>query len=510
MTTGALKDQTSSRRRIAGMMILLGGFTFLVFGRAIAGAFVSWDDEPLIYANPNIVAPTGESLRWHWTHPHMKLYMPVIYTAWWSIAPRAGAVGRAGRAWSGGISSGECGGTRGVGLHRVYTFTADDRGRLAGGRGRRLFAVHPLQVEAVAWATGMKDLLGGARTLAAVTAYVGAARDAHLKNSNIARVRWIFATVFFVLALLAKPSALVAPLLAGVLDYLLIRRNLRLTIRWLWPWAILSAVWVGVTIRVQPSPEVYAGPLWARPLISGDALAFYLGKVFWPVNLAMDYGRMPAWVLGNASVYWRWMIPAGAAVLLWLARRAELWAAGLFFVLALLPVLGLVRFEFQSISTVADRYAYVAMVGPSMVLAYVAANVRAAWAIRAGASGALVAACAVSSWLQTGVWHDSASLYRHAIEVNPRSLTATHDLAVVYDKSGRSAEAVQLYLKTLDISPTFLEGWDDLASALKRAEARRPDLVQTWASLHARVAAFYASQGREAEVREQLELAHTN
>jgi tetratricopeptide (TPR) repeat protein len=505
----ATNFRTANHRHIAGIMLLLTAFTFLVFARSISGAFVTWDDEPLIYANPNIALPTADSLRWHWTHPHMKLYMPVIYSAWWSIARLEQA------------RSGQAGELSPVGFHLanvavhaasvciVFLLLQRTIGsNWSAAAGAALFAADPLQVEAVSWATGMKDLLGGFLTLSAVTAYLGAAREAQRQHFNAARARWIFATLLFLLALLAKPSAVVTPLLAGVLDYLLIRRNLRSALRWLWPWAILSAAWMVVTIRVQPSTNVYGGPLWARPLIACDALAFYLGKVFWPLNLAMDYGRMPARILGHASVYWRWTIPAAAGVLLWLTRRRELWAAGLFFVLALLPVLGFVRFEFQSISTVADRYAYVAMVGPSMALAYVAARGRLQKKFLAGACGALLSACAVLSWMQTGVWRDSASVYQNAIAVNPQSLTATHDLAVVYDKSGRSPEAVQLYLRVLHISPTFLEGWDDLASALKRAQQRRPDLGAKWAALHARVASFYASQGRTAEAREQSELAH--
>jgi protein O-mannosyl-transferase len=497
-------EPASSRRR-TGLLLLLAVLTFLVFSRAITASFVTWDDEPLIYANPNIVIPTCASLRWHWTHPHIKLYIPLIYTAWWAVARLEQS------------RSGNLGQLSPFGFHLANVAVHMTsvcivfillrrllKRNWPAAAGAALFAVHPLQVEAVAWATGMKDLLGGLLTLAALTAYVAAATDSQARHPRRAATNWILATSFFLLALLAKPSAVVTPLLAGVIDLLLLRRTWRQIIPWLAPWALLSAAWIVITIHIQPATAVYAGPLWSRPLIAADALAFYLQKLLCPVNLAIDYGRTPAAVLAHASIYWRWLIPALIAALVWHSRNLKLQTATLLFLFALLPVLGFVRFEFQSISTVADRYAYVAMLGPA--LAFATATKHAKRKLPTAIVATIPLICATISWIQIPIWHNSESLYEHTIAVNPQSLTATHDLAVVYDKAGRSEEAINLYLRVLKISPSDPEWWDDLAGALFRADERRPDLAAHWAALHQKLATNYANHGRPADAEEQQKL----
>ena len=489
----------SARRRRLMLVLLLMLATFVVFSRAIGGGFVSWDDEPLIYANPNIVTPTGHSLWNHWAAPHAHLYIPLIYTAWWCIA------------WLEQARSGLPGQLSPMGFHLANVLVHCVSVGIVFAILRRLikrdwpaaigamvFAVHPLQVEPVAWATGMKDVLGGMLTLAAVWMYVAAAQ-------RPSRWRWIIATIFFIAALLAKPSAVVTPLNAGVLDVLLIRRNWRLAIAWLWQWMILSVVWIGITMHVQPASDVDAGPLWARPMIAGNALTFYLAKFLLPVNLAIDYGRTPTSVLAGRAIYFIWLIPAALAIIVWRLRCAELTAAASLFVLALLPVLGLFRFEFQMISTVADRYAYVALLGPALAFAYLTSIPIAPLARKtlAIAIGALLLLWAAMSWTQIAVWHDSESLYRHALEANPHSLTATEDLAVAYDKSGKTDDAISLYLRVIALSPEWPEAYDNLAEVLPRAEREMPQEAPRWASLHQMLSRYYSSQGRQEDARKQ-------
>jgi hypothetical protein len=77
---------TSQREwREVGLLLIL---TVVVFWRGIDGSFVTWDDEPLIYANSNIASPTLDSLAWHWRHSHVYLYIPVVYTRWGSLGRR--------------------------------------------------------------------------------------------------------------------------------------------------------------------------------------------------------------------------------------------------------------------------------------------------------------------------------------------------------------------------------------------------------------------------------------
>jgi Flp pilus assembly protein TadD len=196
----------------------------------------------------------------------------------------------------------------------------------------------------------------------------------------------------------------------------------------LWIWALAAAPVVLLARVAQPTPETYAAPMWGRGVVMMDALAAYLGKLVWPARLAIDYGRSPEWVLGSMAKYWTWVAPVAIGCALWAMRKKRpfLPAGGMVFVAMLLPMLGLVKFDFQRHSTVADHYLYMAMLGPAMVAAFAVKGAKNKWIY--GAAGALIAALAVRAFVQTGVWRDSQSLFAHALEVNPTSLAGNDGL----------------------------------------------------------------------------------
>src|SRR5207244_11687944 len=128
-----------------------------------------------------------------------------------------------------------------------------------------------------------------------------------------------------------------------------------------WIWLALAIA--GAIVAKLSQPARFAGivvPLWTRPFIAGDALAFYLRKLVWPLRLGVDYGREPAPTLASHWPYVTSIVPITIAVMLWIKRRA--WtpalAGAVVFGLGLLPVLGFVPFDFQIYSTVADHYLY--------------------------------------------------------------------------------------------------------------------------------------------------------
>src|SRR6202012_806581 len=134
--------------------------------------------------------------------------------------------------------------------------------------------------------------------------------------------------------------------------------------RSLWPWAVLAVACAAVARLAPPAPHIATEvALWQRPLIAVDALAFYMGKLAWPASLAVDYGRRPAVVIRSHIYYLTWLAPAAVAALLWAFRRRAqvLVAASLVFLAGVAPVLGLVRFDSQDYSTVADHYLYLPM-----------------------------------------------------------------------------------------------------------------------------------------------------
>jgi hypothetical protein len=155
--------------------------------------------------------------------------------------------------------------------------------------------------------------------------------------------------------MLAKPTAMVVPIVVIVLEHMVLGREIKQVLRSVWPWLLLAVPCAIAAKLIQPAPHAAdaAAPLWARPLVAMDALAFYLYKLVWPVKLGFDYGRTPAYVRASGLIAWTWLLPAAVALLAWWnwRRGGRAIAAGLLMmVIVLLPVLGLVPFDFQTYS----------------------------------------------------------------------------------------------------------------------------------------------------------------
>ena len=121
-----------------------------------------------------------------------------------------------------------------------------------------------------------------------------------------------FATIFLVLALLAKPAAVVVPLMALIIDRVILQRSWRAIAQSLALWFALTIPIMLIARVVQPAVEVTPAPLWARPLVALDALAFYLVKLVLPVGLTINYGRTPQSILGSGAIYYTWISGCGA------------------------------------------------------------------------------------------------------------------------------------------------------------------------------------------------------
>jgi hypothetical protein len=256
-----------------------------------------------------------------------------------------------------------------VGLHLlsalvVYSILRHLSGSdVASCIGALLFALHPIQVETVAWASGAKDLLGGLLALVSIQQYLCVIRASPRSGRRV--FHYSVCAVALVAGMLAKPIAVVAPAIAIILDIAFLRRQPREVIRSAWPLLVLTIpciIWSRAVQEVWPQTVT---PLWSRPLIAGDALAFYLGKLVWPMPLSSFYARTPQAVLQSKLVYVSWIAPIAVLALAALSRerRWELLGTFCIFVAALLPVLGFMPFMYQLHSTVAEHYMYLPMFG---------------------------------------------------------------------------------------------------------------------------------------------------
>jgi cytochrome c-type biogenesis protein CcmH/NrfG len=446
-------------------------------------AFGGWDDDLNVTANPWLNPPSWRGVARYWRAPAADLYVPVTYTTWSFVAvvsPRD----EIGRLSARGfhlvnLVAHVCAAICVFEILRRCARSArpplDKLGTeppaiAAAAIGALVFALHPVQVEPVAWVAGLKDVLAGALALGGIALFVCDERRTVARSGAT--------TIAFALALLAKPSAVVGPVIALLVDVLVLRRALRRSVLSLLPSLALAAVIIFAARHAQPAGQVAAPPLWQRLFIAGDALTFYLGKLLWPVKLGVDYGRTPQSALSSPFIWTMWLIPAAlVALAAWWAQRhrdALPLVAILAFIAGVGPVLGIVPFDFQAYSTVADHYLYLAMLGPAMVVMWLVARrpIRITWVF---CSIAIVLLAALS-FRQTWTWRDSLSIAQQAARVNPSSF-AWHDRAAMslfYDHHDPQ-RAIAAERDAVNANPNYGVGWQNLglilASAGLHAEA---------------------------------------
>lgn len=403
-------------RILRPLLILLALITFVP---VVTCGFTNWDDPYTVAKAPELNPPTWASLGKFWTHADMDIYMPLTQTVWAAVA----LVARVPQADSAGAQlNPHLFHVLNLLVHlgsvlAVYSILGLLTGHeLAAWFGAAVFAVHPVMVEPVAWVSGLKDVLCGALSLWALRLWL-----APLGKVDWPRLRWAAATLLYALALLAKPSAVVLPLIAAALGLMVLRQSAGKMVARLLPWVAMAIPIGFIAQQVQPAVSVPFVPIYLRPLIAADAIVFYLGKLFWPAQLGIDYGHTPQAVLASSHAKLALgLVLLIALVLFGLRRRLPLMvtAAGVF-VMALLPVLGLMPFDFQEFSTVADHYLYVAMLGPALGVAVIIAR----WPGRLIETiGVIVVMMlAARSAVQVHVWSNPIALMSHAVEVNPDS-----------------------------------------------------------------------------------------
>lgn len=471
---------TGTGLRAAGAALWLLAIALgCVIGRASTYPFVAWDDGDNVYENPDLNPPTAESLLKYWQGPQLGLYVPVVFSAWSGLAmiarlPAANA--------------------QGVTLDPAVFHLANLLGHLlasfivwliftrllresrhryfAAFAGAMLFALHPLQVEPVAWITGFKDVLGGTLALAALLMYIVAVQVHESGRSS----NWLYftlATLIFGLAILAKPAAVCIPMMALVIDRLLLGRSWKAILPLVVLWTAFSIVPIALTSSAQLPQMPFRASLILRPYVALDAIGFYADKLLLPIGLGIDHGRSPMLLVLNGTLRWSWIPGLLLCLGVWCGRRRFpiLIVPAILFVAGLAPVLGLLPFVFQNISTVADRYAYIAMLGPALLLARVFDRFQhlAMWLT----VGAVIAVFAGISFVQTGYWSDTLHLMTHAIELNPQSKSALIAMGNAMHKDGRLYRASRYLEKALAIDPCDPDAQFDYGNVL--FDQQRPD-----------------------------------
>ena len=363
-----------------------------------------------------------------------------------------------------------------IGLHAINTLLLWRLMRQLSVAGAwviaAVFAVHPLHVESVAWVIERKDLLSGLFFLTAASAYIR-----YTENRTGSVYAWVLTC--FTLGMLSKSIVVTLPVSL-----------------WLWHWWNQGRVSWGDSLRILPllllglgiaiadliyfrSAEVaptFDYSLLERALIATRALVFYLGKILWPVDLAIIY---PYWdTTITDPLNWIYAIAVMAVLgLLWGARhrcgRGPLVGA-LFFGITLSPVLGFVDHSYMAFSLVADRFQYLAGIGiMAILIGCVAYILPARWSMQESRLGvvvviAVLALLATATWQQTGVYQHDGAFNQHIIDYNPTALDAHKNLGGWLMNQERVTEAVAAYRTEVNQRPQSALNHYNLGVALYR------------------------------------------
>jgi tetratricopeptide (TPR) repeat protein len=434
--------------------VVIVALVLATFGPLVRHDFGGFDDDMNVARNPHLNPPDWRGVGHYWRTPEFDLYVPFTYTVW-SAAARVAWLGEPdvlGRPLNPYVFH-----LVNVLLHALAALIVFEvvrrcvRDAWPACAGALAFALHPVQVEPVGWVAGMKDVLAGTLALAALWQYLRAG-EASTRAAQL--IAWTVGSIAFVLAMLSKPGVVVLPAIALVIDWLVMGRSLRRAVLRTLPWLALAVPCAAWTRIVQPAPFIAeAIPLWFRPLIATDALAFYVYKLVWPLRLGVDYGRTPQLAIARGWIWWTWALPLVVGVGAGIARRRApaLTAAALTFLIGLAPVLGIIPFDFQAYSTVADHYLYLAMLGPALAVAWLAAHrPRPMWLAIAFV---VLAALSVRAIAQARYWRDAVAIFEHAIDVNPASWAAHARLAEHWAERSDYTRAIEHGRRAVALNP---------------------------------------------------------
>lgn len=444
----------------AGLLFIL--IVLVIFGQITTFYFINYDDPINIINNALIKTHSAENLFAIWKAPHAELYIPVTYSVWTAISYIS-------HLFTGNTAHPFFYHTANLLLHIVNTFfvyrilrfilnfrksmTVSAQGRMvAPFLGALVFAVHPVQVEPVAWATGLKDLLYVFFSLSALQVFLSRYAATGRKSGAVDATRiYLASTLLFILAVLSKPTAIVLPallliILMGLLKHSIARRELAV----IGLWFLISFGCIILTKTVQSTGAGGEIALYERILVACDAIVFYICKILFPFFPSLDYGRTIASVTQNP---WRYFLPPIVVmipVLLFFLRNKFLWLSCLaLIVVGVAPVSGFIPFEHQRISTVADRYLYLSMFGVAATISFIVSKYYNRKLIMGICLISLVFGAVSINYCS--YWKNTETLMRYTVTRNPESFTANHNLGIVLMNKGRLKAAIPRFHKAIQI-----------------------------------------------------------
>ena len=443
----------------AGVIVLI---TLLVYMPAMQAGFI-WDDDTFLTENPLIKAHDG--LYRFWFTTEAPDYFPLTSSSLWLEW----------RLWGRNATGYH---VVNVVLHAVSAaliWLVLTRLKVPGAwLAGLVFAVHPVNVESVAWITERKNTLPMAFYVLTMLLY--------LRFEDYERRRWYFLSLCsFLMALLSKTSVVMLPfVLLGFAWWQrgsIVRKDLVRSVPFFALSGLMGLVTVWFQYNVAISKEIVRPEGFLSRLAgAGWAIWFYLYKAIIPYKLSFVY---PRWQIDTSSVisFVPALILVGCAVLFWWYRRA--WGRVLLFglgyyVVTLFPVLGFFNIYFMRYSLVADHWQYTSIIGIIALVVGVGVWFCQGWPnkrhrLATAAAVALVGLFGVLTWNQCQIYKDVERLWRDTISKNPEGWMAHNNLGLVLEGQSSLQEAIAHFSEALRLKPDYPEAHNNLGLALRKA-----------------------------------------
>ena len=453
----------SSRGRALIFAVVVAGVTIFAYRPAWNGGFL-WDDDAYIINNELLTASDGWQRIW-FSLDSPSQYFPLTYSTF-RIEHALWSLNTTGYHWVNLL------------LHvgnALLVWAVLARLRIPGSwLAAAIFALHPVQVESVAWITERKNVLMGFFFLLTLLAWVAFVNER-------TRRQWIFyllALIFYVLALSAKATACTLPAALFLILWLQKKPITMRRVIQVIPFVILGigmgllAVWwerhhQGTNRGVFPFLSSIE-----RILVASRAVWFYLSKIFWPSNLTFIY---PRWNISPLDLldYIPLLAGIAACVAIYFLRRyvgRSVEVAVAFFVATLSPVLGFIMLFTFRYTFVADHYQYLACIGPialaSAGIVTLSDKFTKYRAVIVSAALLIVTSLGALTWRQAATYADIETLWRTTLARNPECWMAHTNLGLVLLQKANIDEAIAHYRSALRMQPDSWDAEYNLGTAL--------------------------------------------
>ena len=428
-----------------GICFFLAALVWVVFGQTVHFEFVNFDDDVYVYKNPQVTGGLNlHGITWAFTHVHSSNWHPLT---WLSHVLDCQIYGL---------------NPRGHHLTNILLHTATVillflvLRQMTGFMWRcafvaALFAIHPLRVESVAWIAERKDVLSGLffmLTIGTYVAYVHHARSVFYYGLTV---------LMTALALMSKPMVVTLPFILLLLDYWPLKRfdqpDRKVTFRYLIIEKIplLGLAGAVCVITALAQKEAMSSPPFSLRLANAlISYVTYLEQMISPLNLAVLYPFPDHLALSRIAVAAVILLIISIAAVAMRHRQPWLLFGWLWYLVALLPVIGILQVGAQAH---ADRYTYLPQIGLYIALAWTMAELCSGRLYRTvvlgGLSAAVLIALTFLSHTQTSYWRSSETLWTHDLICTADNLTADINYGNVLLEKGKIDEAVAYYQKAL-------------------------------------------------------------